>query len=30
MDLWFVGLIVLLTLLTWGAIALCQHLRPQP
>jgi hypothetical protein len=30
MDLLFIGLIVGLTLLTWGAIALCQHLRAQP
>jgi hypothetical protein len=30
MDLWFIGLIVVLTLMTWGAIALCQRLRPQP
>lgn len=30
MDLWFIGLIVVLTLMTWGAIALCQQLRPQP
>ena len=28
MDLWFVGLIVLLALLTWGGIRLCNRLRP--
>ncbi len=26
MDLWFIGLIVALTLLTWGGVALCQRL----
>jgi hypothetical protein len=26
MDLWFIGLIVALTLLTWGGIALCRRL----
>jgi hypothetical protein len=26
MDLWFVGLIVVLALLTWGGIALCERL----
>ncbi len=30
MDLWFIGLILVLTLLTWGGIALCQRLRQQP
>jgi hypothetical protein len=29
MDLWFLGLIVLLSLLTWGGILLCERLlRP--
>jgi hypothetical protein len=27
MDLWFVGLIVLLSLLTWGAIVLFERLQ---
>jgi len=27
MDLWFVGLIVLLSLLTWGGIVLCGRLQ---
>jgi hypothetical protein len=27
MDLWFLGLIVLLALLTWGGIALCARLQ---
>jgi hypothetical protein len=27
MDLWFVGLIVVLTLLTWGGIVLCGRLQ---
>jgi hypothetical protein len=27
MDLWFLGLIVLLSLLTWGGIALCARLQ---
>ncbi len=30
MDLWFVGLIVVLTLLTLGGITLCERLRGQP
>jgi len=27
MDLWFVGLMVVLTLLTWGGIVLCERLQ---
>lgn len=27
MDLWFLGLIVLLALLTWGGIVLCGRLQ---
>jgi hypothetical protein len=27
MDLWFLGLIVLLSLLTWGGIVLCGRLQ---
>jgi hypothetical protein len=27
MDLWFLGLIVLLALLTWGGIVLCERLQ---
>ena len=27
MDFWFAGLIVVLVLLTWAAIALCARLR---
>jgi hypothetical protein len=27
MDLWFLGLIVLLSLLTWGGIVLCARLQ---
>jgi hypothetical protein len=27
MDLWFSGLIVLLSLLTWGGIVLCERLQ---
>ncbi len=30
MDIWFIGLIVLLTLSTWGGIALCARLLRQP
>jgi hypothetical protein len=30
MDLWFVGLMVLLALLTWGGIVLCQRLLVRP
>jgi hypothetical protein len=30
MDLWFVGLIGLLALLTWGGIVLCQRLLVRP
>jgi len=30
MDLWFIGLIVVLALLTLGGIALCERLRQQP
>ena len=30
MDLWFVGLIVVLALLTWGGVVLCARLLRQP
>jgi hypothetical protein len=30
MDLWFVALIVLLALLTWGGIVLCERLLVRP
>jgi hypothetical protein len=30
MDLWFIGLIIVLTLLTWGAVVLCGRLLSQP
>jgi hypothetical protein len=30
MDLWFIGLILVLTLLTWGGIVLCERLRRAP
>jgi hypothetical protein len=30
MDLWFVGLIVLLAALTWGGVVLCERLRVRP
>jgi len=30
MDLWFIGLIALLTLSTWGGIVLCARLLRQP
>jgi hypothetical protein len=30
MDLWFVGLIVVLALLTWGGIVLCERLLGRP
>lgn len=29
MDVWFVGLIVVLALLTWGGIVLCERLQRQ-
>jgi hypothetical protein len=29
MDLWFIGLIAVLALLTWGGVALCAHLLAQ-
>jgi hypothetical protein len=30
MDLWFVGLIVVLAVLTWGGIVLCERLLGRP
>jgi hypothetical protein len=30
MDLWFIGLILVLTLLTWGGIVLCERLQRVP
>ena len=30
MDLWFIGLIIVLTLLTWGGTVLCARLMKQP
>ena len=30
MDLWFVGLIVALALLTWGGVVLCERLLSRP
>lgn len=30
MDVWFVGLIVLLVTLTWAGIALCDRLGARP
>jgi hypothetical protein len=30
MDLWFLGLTLLLALLTWGGIVLCQRLGRRP
>jgi hypothetical protein len=30
MDIWFVGLTLLLALLTWGGIVLCQRLERRP
>ena len=30
MDIWLIGLIVVLTVLTWGGIALCARLLRQP
>jgi hypothetical protein len=27
MDLWFVGLMLMLALLTWGGIVLCERLQ---
>jgi len=29
MDLWFIGLIVVLAALTWGGVALCARLLAQ-
>jgi hypothetical protein len=26
-DLWFIGLIVVLSLLTWGGVVLCERLQ---
>jgi len=30
MDVWFIGLIIVLALLTWGGVALCARLLQQP
>jgi hypothetical protein len=30
MDLWFLGLIAVLSLLTWGGIVLCERLLVRP
>jgi hypothetical protein len=30
MDLWFIGLILVLALLTWGGVVLCERLGRQP
>jgi hypothetical protein len=30
MDLWFIGLIVVLAVLTWGGIVLCERLQARP
>jgi hypothetical protein len=30
MDVWFVGLIIVLTALTWGGIVLCERLLNRP
>jgi len=30
MDFWFVGLTLLLWLLTWGGVLLCERLRGRP
>jgi hypothetical protein len=30
MDAWFIGLIIVLTLLTWGGVVLCARLLRQP
>jgi hypothetical protein len=30
MDLWFIGLIVALALLTWGGVVLCSRLLSRP
>lgn len=30
MDIWFIGLILVLALLTWGGVVLCERLRRQP
>ena len=30
MDLWFIGLTVVLALLTWGGIVLCERLLVRP
>ena len=30
MDLWFLGLIVVLVVLTWGGIVLCERLLVRP
>jgi len=30
MDLWFVGLILVLAVLTWGGVVLCERLMVRP
>jgi hypothetical protein len=30
MDIWFIGLMLVLTLLTWGGVLLCGQLLRQP
>jgi hypothetical protein len=30
MDIWFIGLILALALLTWGGVVLCGRLLSQP
>jgi hypothetical protein len=30
MDLWFIGLMLVLALLTWGGIVLCERLLSRP
>ena len=30
MDLWFLGLIIVLAVLTWGGIVLCERLMVRP
>jgi hypothetical protein len=30
MDLWFVGLLIILTVLTWGVVVLCERLLKTP
>jgi hypothetical protein len=30
MDVWFIGLIIVLAVLTWGGIVLCERLLARP